>query len=187
MKRYDNRAWLLLIPAGAIMAFVGVLPLVAVFNYSVLDIFTLQDVFYVGSDWYREIVSSERFHMSLLRSLLFSAIVLSIQIPLGVGIAMLLTRSGNWRTLILMLLALPMVVPWNMIPMMWLSVLDLKTGLVGAIHLCGWHKLRLQVQRPPHLDRAHHHGHLALAGPRRYPRLCGPLRHFQRLLSRRSD
>ena len=113
------------------MAFVGVLPMVAVFNYSVLDIFTLQDVFYVGSDWYREIVSSERFHMSLLRSLLFSAIVLSIQIPLGVGIAMLLTRSGKWRTLILMLLALPMVVPWNMIPMMWLSLLDSKSGFAG--------------------------------------------------------
>ena len=131
MKRYDNRAWLLLIPAGTIIAFVGVLPLVAVFNYSVLDIFTLQDVFYVGSDWYREIASSDRFHMSFLRSLLFAGIVLSIQLPLGVGIAMLLTRTGRWCTLILMLLALPMVVPWNMIPMMWLSVLDLKTGLVG--------------------------------------------------------
>jgi glycerol transport system permease protein len=131
MKPRDNRAWLLLIPAGLLMAFVGVLPLVAVFNYSVLDIFTLQQVFWVGADWYREIVSSERFLHSFARSLLFSAIVLTIQIPLGIAIAMMLVNMGRLRTLVLMLLALPMVVPWNMIPMMWLNLLNLKTGLVG--------------------------------------------------------
>jgi glycerol transport system permease protein len=133
MKRHDNRAWLLLIPAGLIMLFVGVLPLVAVVNYSVLDIFTLQNVFYVGADWYREIVSSERFLHSLGRSLLFSTIVLSVQVPLGVGIAMMLVHMGRWRTVLLMLLALPMVVPWNMIPSMWMQLLDLKNGLVGQL------------------------------------------------------
>jgi glycerol transport system permease protein len=133
MKRHDNRAWFLLIPAGSIMAIVGVLPLLAVFNYSVLDIFSLQQIYWVGADWYREIVSSSRFLSSLGRSLLFSALVLSIQLPLGIGIALLLTRTGPWRVVVLMLLALPMVVPWNMIPMMWLNLLDLKAGLAGQV------------------------------------------------------
>ncbi len=133
MKRNDNRAWLLLIPSGCIMAIVGVLPLVAVVNYSLLDIFSLQEVHWVGFDWYREIVASPRFLHALGRSLLFSAIVLSVQLPLGIGIALLLTRTGPWRVLVLMLLALPMVVPWNMIPMMWLNLLAPKVGLLGPI------------------------------------------------------
>lgn len=131
MKRHDNRAWLLLVPAGLIMLAVGVLPLVAVFNYSFHDIFTLQKLHWVGLDWYQETVRSERFHGSLLRSLLFSALVLSVQLPLGIAIALMLTQHPRWRTPVIMLLALPLVVPWNMIPMMWLSFIA-KTGIAGG-------------------------------------------------------
>ena len=131
MKRHDNRAWLLLVPAGLIMLAVGVLPLVAVFNYSFHDIFTLQKLHWVGLDWYQEIVRSERFHGSLLRSLLFSALVLTVQLPLGIAIALMLTKHPRWRTPVIMLLALPLVVPWNMIPMMWLSFIA-KTGIAGG-------------------------------------------------------
>lgn len=130
MKPHDNRAWLLLIPAGLVMLVVGVAPLIAVFNYSFHDIFTLQDLHWVGLDWYREIVRSGHFHGSLARSLLFSALVLSIQLPLGVAIALWLTGAPRWRTPVLMLLALPLVVPWNMIPIMWLNLIG-KTGLIG--------------------------------------------------------
>ena len=83
MKPHDNRAWGLLVPAGLVMAVVGIIPLVTVFNYSVLDIFTLQQVHWVGVDWYRDIVSSERFHHTLARSVLFSSLVLGIQMPLA--------------------------------------------------------------------------------------------------------
>jgi len=130
MKPHDNRAWLMLLPAGLIMLVVGVVPLISVFNYSFHDIFSLQNVFWVGLDWYREIIRSDRFHGSLLRSLLFSGVVLSVQLPLGILIALALTRMPRWRTPVLMLLALPLVVPWNMIPMMWLQLIS-KTGLVG--------------------------------------------------------
>ncbi|MEQ8738868.1 MAG: sugar ABC transporter permease, partial [Hoeflea sp.] len=65
------------------LLFVGVLPLVTIFNYSFFDIFTLESRFWVGTEWYRDILSTERFLHSLGRSLLFSMIVLSIQLPLG--------------------------------------------------------------------------------------------------------
>ena len=134
MKPHDNRAWLLLLPAMTIMLLVGVVPLVSVFNYSFHDIFTLQDLHWLGLDWYREIVRSERFHGSLARSTLFSALVLSIQLPLGIAIALMLTHAPRWRTPVLMLLALPLVVPWNMIPIMWLSLIS-KSGLLGQAFL----------------------------------------------------
>lgn len=130
MAPIRNGAWLLMLPAAAVMVFVGVLPLIAVFNYGLHDIFSLADVHWVGVEWYEEIVTSSRFHESLGRSLLFSAIVLSVQIPLGVGIALLL-RGVRGAVLILMLVALPLVVPWNMIGMMWLGLINGETGIVG--------------------------------------------------------
>lgn len=131
MKRHDNRAWFLVMPAGAIMLFVGLVPLVTVFNYSFLDIFTLQDTFWIGPDWYREILQAERFHHSFVRSLLFSAIVLSIQFPLGVAIALLLAKTGRLAIGIIMVLAVPLVVPWNIIGMLWLDLVSPRTGIVG--------------------------------------------------------
>jgi glycerol transport system permease protein len=131
MKPQDNRAWLFLAPALAILGFAGVVPLVAVFNYSFFDIFTLDSAFWIGGEWYQQIVTSERFYASLGRSLLFSAIVLSVQMPLGISIALLLRRSGRASVVFLMLLAVPLVVPWNMIPTMWLSLIDPESGLVG--------------------------------------------------------
>ncbi|MEY4984635.1 MAG: hypothetical protein RIR62_2901, partial [Pseudomonadota bacterium] len=123
---------LLLAPALAIMAVVAVLPLLAVFNYSVHDIFTLDSIHWVGAGWYHDIVTSERFLASLGRSLMFSALVLSVQVPLGIALALVLVRlPPALRTLGMMLVALPLVVPWNMIPMIWLSLIDLDTGIAG--------------------------------------------------------
>ena len=130
MRPIDNRAWLLLIPAAAIMGLVAVLPLVTVLNYSFHDIFTLESRFWIGLEWYEQIITSARFWGSLGRSALFSALVLAIQIPLGIFVALLLSRSRH-ATPFLMLLALPLVVPWNMIPGMWLSLVTPGRGLLG--------------------------------------------------------
>jgi glycerol transport system permease protein len=131
MKPLDNRAWYLLIPAGAVMAFVGLIPLVSVLNFSLHDIFSLDRVHWISTEWYEELISSSRFHASLARSLLFSATVLAVQIPLGIAIAVLVAGSGRAGTAILLLVAVPLVVPWNMIPMMWLSLINPDTGTVG--------------------------------------------------------
>lgn len=131
MKPQDNRAWLLLVPAAAVMTFVGLLPLLTVLNFSFHDIFTLQSLHWIGTEWYEEIITSPRFHASLGRSLLFSALVLGIQLPLGIAVALLLVRAGRLGLLMLLLVAVPLVVPWNMIPIMWLSLVNPDTGLAG--------------------------------------------------------
>ena len=134
MKSYDNKAWLLVLPALVIMTFVGILPLIAVTNYSFQDLFSLSNPYWVGVDWYRNIVTSERFYASLGRSFLFSAIVLSIQLPLGIWIALLLQRSHRFVvSTVLILITVPLVVPWNMIPMIWLNFINPGTGLAGRM------------------------------------------------------
>ena len=137
MKPYDNRAWFLVLPALVIVTFVGILPLVAVANYSFQDLFSLNNPYWIGVDWYRNIVTSERFYASLSRSFLFSAIVLSIQLPLGIWIALLLQRSHQFIvSSVLVLITLPLVVPWNMIPVIWLNFINPNAGLAGRV--LGW-------------------------------------------------
>jgi glycerol transport system permease protein len=147
MRRHDNRAWVLVTPALLLLAVVGGLPLLAVINYGFHDIFTLSDVHWVGVDWFVDILGSDRFLASLGRSLLFSTLVLAIQVPLGIGVALLLLGYGRHAVWGLMLVALPLVVPWNMIPMLWLGLVQPQTGFLGpglaAIgfdwKFTGWH------------------------------------------------
>ncbi len=131
MRPYDNRAWWLLLPALGLLGVVGALPLLTVINYGFHDIFTVRDVHWVGLDWFTMILQSDRFLASFGRSLLFSALVLSIQVPLGIAVAKLLLTCGRGAIWGLMLCALPLVVPLNMIPMLWLGLIDADTGLLG--------------------------------------------------------
>lgn len=147
MRPHDNRAWVLVTPVVLLLGLVGGLPLLAVFNYGFHDIFTLSDVHWVGVDWFADILGSDRFLASLGRSLLFSTLVLAIQVPFGIGVALLLLGYGRHAVWGLMLVALPLVVPWNMIPMLWLGLIQPETGLLGpglaAIgfdwKFTGWH------------------------------------------------
>lgn len=147
MRPQDNRAWFLVLPALALLGLVGALPLLAVINYGFHDIFTLQDVFWVGPQWFADILQSDRFLASLGRSLLFSTLALGIQVPMGIGVALLLLTYGKRAVWGLMLVALPLVVPWNMIPMFWLGLIQPETGLLGPSlaavgfdwKFTGWH------------------------------------------------
>lgn len=139
MKPHSNAAWALMLPAAAVMVFVAVLPLLAVLNYSFHDIFSLDKVFWVGTDWYEMIVATPRFWASLGRSTLFSTLAIIVQIPLGIAIALMLRKVGpRGASLMLMCLAIPLVVPTNMIAGLWLALLR-PEGLGGqalsALHL----------------------------------------------------
>ena len=133
MNNHDLRAWIYLAPATILLFFVGVVPLAINGWHSLFDIFTLESKFWVGTEWYEAILGSPRFYESLGRSLAFSAVILTVQFPLGLGIALLLPRSGPLRAVGLMLLAVPMLVPWNMIPAMWISLIDPQTGYLGQL------------------------------------------------------
>jgi glycerol transport system permease protein len=147
MRPHDNRAWFLVLPALALLGLVGALPLLAVVNYGFHDIFTLSDVHWVGLRWFTDILQSESFLASLGRSLLFSILAIGIQVPLGIGVALLLLGYGKRAVWGLMLVALPLVVPWNMIPMFWLGLIQPETGLLGPSlaavgfdwKFTGWH------------------------------------------------
>lgn len=133
MQRGTTRTLVFLAPALSILVFVGVIPLSIVLHHSFYDILSLDLKFWVGWEWYRELLFSARFYESLGRSLGFSAVVICVQFPLGIFIALALPKTGWFKAVGLILLTMPLVVPWNMIPIIWLSLINPQTGLIGGL------------------------------------------------------
>jgi glycerol transport system permease protein len=100
-------------------------------NYSVQDTFGNNQFFWAGTDWYVQLLHSERFQQALGRQLLFSAIVLIVQIPLGVLIALCMPRKGWGVSVTLVLMALPLLIPWNVVGTIWQVFGRGDIGLLG--------------------------------------------------------
>ncbi|MFL6623898.1 MAG: carbohydrate ABC transporter permease [Sulfurifustis sp.] len=132
LKTYDNRAWFLVLPVFVIVAFSAIIPLMTVVNYSVQDILGPGQRVFVGTDWFRDVLHDTRLQEALWRQFLFSGLVLLIEIPLGVAIALAMPRKSGWATsLTLVLLALPLLIPWNVIGTIWIIFTRPDIGLLG--------------------------------------------------------
>src|SRR4029078_12760099 len=99
MKTVNHKAWFLVLPVFLIVAFSAILPLMTVVNYSVQDTFGNNQFFWNGVGWFKELLDpntdlGERFLASVGRNLLFSAIILAIEVPLGVVAAPGRPRAG---------------------------------------------------------------------------------------------
>jgi glycerol transport system permease protein len=131
MKPTNHRAWLLVLPVVISVAFSAILPLMTVVNYSVQDIFGPYQRVFVGAEWFRATLRDPELHGAFLRNLLFSAEVLLIQIPLGIAVALALPAKGWRASLSLVLVALPLLIPWNVVGTIWQIFGRADIGLGG--------------------------------------------------------
>ena len=143
-KTVNNKAWLFVLPVFAIVAFSAVLPLMTVVNYSVQDTFGNNQFFWNGIAWFQELLDpssqlGEQFLSSLMRTLLFSLIILLIEVPLGIAVALAMPREGWTVALCLVLMALPLLIPWNVVGTIW------QVFARGDIGLLGWIVNRLGI------------------------------------------
>jgi glycerol transport system permease protein len=130
-KTQNNKAWFLVLPVLVVVAFSAILPLMTVVNYSVNDTFGNNDFFWVGLEWFEEMVTSDRLHEALGRQILFSAIILAIEVPLGIYIALNMPKSGAWASVCLVLMALPLLIPFNVVGTIWQIFGRVDIGLLG--------------------------------------------------------
>lgn len=121
----------MVVPVVLLVAFSAVIPLMTVVNYSVQDTFGNNEFFWVGLEWYHEIVRSERFHAALGRQFLFTALILAIEIPLGIFIALNMPSRGWGRPAALVLMSLPLLIPWNVVGTIWQVFGRSDIGLLG--------------------------------------------------------
>ena len=132
-KTVNQKAWFLVLPMFALVAFSAIIPLMAVVNYSVQDIFDMTARgYFVGTEWYREILANERLHAAFFRQILFTTCILAIQIPLGIAIALAMPTRGRWVSVCLVLLALPLLIPFNVVGTIWQILGRADIGLLGA-------------------------------------------------------
>jgi glycerol transport system permease protein len=132
-KPTNNRAWLFVIPVLAVVAFSAVIPLMTVVNYSVQDILGPEQRVFVGREWYVKVLNDPELHGAFLRQILFSLAVLAVEIPLGVGIALAMPLRGFRASLTLVLLALPLLIPWNVVGTIWQIFARSDIGLGGVL------------------------------------------------------
>lgn len=130
-KTWNNKAWLLVLPVLVLVAFSAIIPLMTVVNYSVQDTFDNNQFFWNGVGWYEELLASERFWQSMARNLIFSAIILAIEVPLGIFIALNMPRRGWGVPVCLVLMALPLLIPWNVVGTIWQVFGRRDIGLLG--------------------------------------------------------
>nr|WP_076366646.1 sugar ABC transporter permease [Phaeovulum vinaykumarii] len=131
MKPVNHKAWFLVLPMLVIVAFSAVIPLMTVVNYSVQDTFGNNVFFWAGLEWFEEMVNSERLHAALGRQVLFSAIILAIEVPLGIYVALNMPRKGFWASFCLVLMALPLLIPFNVVGTIWQIFGRVDIGLLG--------------------------------------------------------
>jgi glycerol transport system permease protein len=130
-KVQNNKAWFMVLPVLVLVAISAIIPLMTVVNYSVQDTFGGNEFFWVGTEWFQEILASERFHNALLRTLLFSGLILAIEIPLGILIALAMPKRGWGVSVCLVLMALPLLIPWNVVGTIWQVFGRVDIGLLG--------------------------------------------------------
>ena len=137
-KTINQRGWLFVLPVVVLVAFNAVIPLMTVVNYSVQETFGDNLFFFEGVKWFQDVLRSERFHDSLVRQLAFTGIILVIEVPLGVAIALMMPRKGPWVSVCLVLMALPLLIPWNVVGAMWNIFALPDIGMLGhTLHRLG--------------------------------------------------
>jgi glycerol transport system permease protein len=132
-KVENQKGWLFVLPVVVLVAFNAVIPLMTVVNYSVQETFGNNEFFFEGVTWFEQLLHSSRFHDALRRQLLFTGMVLVIQMPLGVAIALAMPRRGPWVSVCLVLMAMPLLIPWNVVGAMWNIFALPDIGLLGRM------------------------------------------------------
>jgi glycerol transport system permease protein len=131
-KPVNQKAWFLILPVFICVAFSAILPLMTVVNYSVQDIISPDRRVFVGTEWFTKVMRDGDLHAALLRQLTFSLSVLAIEIPLGIALALSMPAAGWKASATLVLVALSLLIPWNVVGTIWQIFGRGDIGLMGA-------------------------------------------------------
>jgi glycerol transport system permease protein len=131
-KVENNKAWFLVMPVFLIVAFSAIIPLMTVVNYSVQDIFDPYTRYFVGTEWFKQVMLDSRLHEALLRQFIYSFTILAIEVPLGICVALMMPTKGRGASVALILVAIPLLIPWNVVGTIWQIFGRADIGLFGA-------------------------------------------------------
>ena len=122
---------LLFLPALAMLA-LALYP----FVQGVLTAFTDRKLYYDSSEFigFRNFIglfADDEFRDSIFRTLAFTAGVIFVQIPLGLGIALLLLGQSWFRPILRSTLVLPLLIPPVVAGLMWKTMMQPQSGILN--------------------------------------------------------
>ncbi|MET0509658.1 MAG: sugar ABC transporter permease [Burkholderiaceae bacterium] len=132
-KPANQRAWWLVVPVIVCVAFSAILPLMTVVNYSVQDIISPERRVFVGTEWFASVMRDEELHAALWNQLRFSLAVLVVEIPLGIALALAMPATGWKASATLVIIALSLLIPWNVVGTIWQIFGRADIGLMGHL------------------------------------------------------
>ena len=135
-----------LLPALLVTTLVILFPVLQTAWYSLHDyvLYDPDNFRFVGLRNFATALSDEVFWIALLNSAIWVAGVVSLQLLLGLGAALLLNQSFWWRGLARALVIIPWALPSVIIGLMWTWIYDFNLGVFNDI------LLRLGLISAPH-------------------------------------
>lgn len=130
-KPLNQKAWWLVLPVLLCVAFSAIVPLMTVVNYSVQDIISPERRVFVGTEWFAAVMRDDELHAALGRQLGFSIAVLVVEIPLGICLALSMPATGWKASAVLVVVALSLLIPWNVVGTIWQIFGRADIGLFG--------------------------------------------------------
>ena len=132
-KKKNNKAWFLVLPVVFVVAFTAIIPLMAVANYSLQDIQGADNRIFVGLDFFKRVATDPNIQDAFVRNVTLSMQILLIQIPLGIFLARIMPKSGWKASAALVVVAIPLIIPWNVVGTTWRIFTRSDIGLGGVL------------------------------------------------------
>jgi glycerol transport system permease protein len=128
-----QRPWLFLLPALILVSISAFIPLITVINYSQLSLLPGSAPYFVGLENFAKVLNDPAFTGALGRQFLFSLLVLITEIPLGLALALCMPSEGKGVGASLVLLGIPLLIPWNVVGIIWRVFTRTDIGVLPVI------------------------------------------------------
>jgi len=106
------------------------LPVMTVLNYSLHVLFAGSIPKYIGLENYKAAMHTEPFVKAIGRQFIYTLEILLLEIPLGLALAMTLPKKGIFVGLVLVLLGIPLLIPWNVVGIIWRLFIRADIGVL---------------------------------------------------------
>lgn len=125
--------YLMLAPTAALLGLFFFYPLIYAIKTSCYDWDLLTPARPVGLDNYRALWQSGLLGTAFFNTLVFSLIVVTLGMSLGLGLALLVNRPGKFFALVRSAIFSAYVISWVSVALLWLWVLDPSAGVLSTL------------------------------------------------------
>jgi trehalose/maltose transport system permease protein len=135
-RRQTRLAWLLLLPALAVVVFVAIYPLARTVYQSFTNqefLAGLEPTKRVGLDNYRTLIHDTIFRDTVVLTIKFTVITVSLEFLLGLIIALVVNSHFKGRGVMRAIMLVPWAIPTVVAAKMWLWMLDDTNGVINDL------------------------------------------------------